>query len=213
MAESVKREIIYVGDPMCSWCWGFSPVLRELRRRYGGQAPLSVVVGGLRPGTTEILTDEMRDYIHHHWQEVNERTGQPFGSNILEQAGFVYDTEPSCRAVVAVRRLNPEHVFDFFEELHRAFYRDGKDITQENVLTDLATKVGADGSEFSKEFISGETVDETLADFQQARELGINGFPSVVLKDGGRHTLLTRGYQPFEALRPHIDSWLENTRS
>ena len=20
-------EIIYVGDPMCSWCWGFHPVL------------------------------------------------------------------------------------------------------------------------------------------------------------------------------------------
>lgn len=25
------EEIIYVGDPMCSWCWGFAPEFQKLR--------------------------------------------------------------------------------------------------------------------------------------------------------------------------------------
>jgi protein-disulfide isomerase-like protein with CxxC motif len=29
-----NKEIIYVGEPMCSWCWGFSPVLRQLLKTF-----------------------------------------------------------------------------------------------------------------------------------------------------------------------------------
>ena len=42
-----EKEIIYVGDPMCSWCWGFSPVLNRIRADYDAVAPMRVVVGGL----------------------------------------------------------------------------------------------------------------------------------------------------------------------
>ncbi|MFQ5523922.1 MAG: DsbA family protein, partial [Acidimicrobiia bacterium] len=39
-------KLIYVGDPMCSWCWGFAPEIEDLADEY----PVEVVVGGLRPG-------------------------------------------------------------------------------------------------------------------------------------------------------------------
>ena len=42
-------EFVYVGDPMCSWCWGFAPVLERMQEVY--DVPLRVVVGGLRPGS------------------------------------------------------------------------------------------------------------------------------------------------------------------
>ncbi|MBK9151344.1 MAG: hypothetical protein IPM26_10245 [Saprospiraceae bacterium] len=29
-AESNKDTLIYVGDPMCSWCYGFSPKVDKL---------------------------------------------------------------------------------------------------------------------------------------------------------------------------------------
>lgn len=211
MTESAQKQVIYIGDPMCSWCWGFSPALRKIREQFGDRVSLAVIVGGLRTGTMEAITDEMRAYIHHHWHEVNQRTGQPFSSDILDQPGFVYNTEPACRAVVAMRRLNPELVFDFFEQLHQAFYRDGMDLTRARVLADLAESLGVTGREFSSEFDSAQTAAETVADFGRARSLGVHGFPSVVLRDGDRHTLLTSGYQPFEVLSPYLDSWLAGT--
>ena len=44
--ETLVRKLIYVGDPMCSWCWGFAPEIESLADDY----PIEVVVGGLRPG-------------------------------------------------------------------------------------------------------------------------------------------------------------------
>ena len=44
-------RFIYFADPMCSWCWGFAPVIEQtLRRRYGEAIPVRLVLGGLRPG-------------------------------------------------------------------------------------------------------------------------------------------------------------------
>ena len=72
------REIIYVGDPMCSWCWGFAPVLTRIKADYGAIAPLRVVVGGLHAFDTEPMNNDYKATIKHHREQVAEATGQPF---------------------------------------------------------------------------------------------------------------------------------------
>ena len=97
-------KLIYVADPMCSWCWGFSPVIAELARRYNTEAGMHVIAGGLRPGATQAMDAAHKTTVREHWQHVEERTGQPFDYTFFERDGFVYDTEPACRALVTVRR-------------------------------------------------------------------------------------------------------------
>ncbi len=44
-------HLVYVADPMCSWCWGFSPVIDAIRERFGSTSigPASAVSArGLR---------------------------------------------------------------------------------------------------------------------------------------------------------------------
>ena len=48
-----QPHLVYFADPMCSWCWGFAPVINAIRGRYGERLPVRLIVGGLRPGTTE----------------------------------------------------------------------------------------------------------------------------------------------------------------
>ena len=74
---TIEREIIYVGDPMCSWCWGFSPVLQQIVRDYGKEAPLRLIVGGLHAFDTDPMNDQYKARIKHHWEQVAEATGQP----------------------------------------------------------------------------------------------------------------------------------------
>ena len=66
----------YFADPMCSWCWGFSPVLDQIKARFGDKLKVALMMGGLRPGTTEPMTPELRDEILHHWVQVNKLTNQ-----------------------------------------------------------------------------------------------------------------------------------------
>ena len=102
-----ELRFVYFADPMCSWCYGFSPVITALVERFEGRLGLQVVMGGLRAGNTAPMRAEDKDYIREAWTRVGAASGQPFDFSFLDREGFVYDTEPACRAVVTARRLLP----------------------------------------------------------------------------------------------------------
>ena len=206
---SSKADAYYVTDPICSWCGGFSPVIESIRDEYRDRADFSIVVGGLRVGTKDTMTDSVRDTVVHHWKEVNKQTGQPFNFDFDVPEGFVYDTEPACRAVVTVRELDDTLVFDYLREVHCAFYLNNRNVVDTEILADIAVDAGIPRSDFLTRFEAADTRQKTLDDFAQALEWGIRGFPSVVLRERDRLRLLTVGYQGLESLRPLVDRWLE----
>jgi len=201
---SVDKEIFYVGDPMCSWCWGFAPVARTIKEQFS-DIPFSVILGGLRPGeNAEPLDERLKQQIEPHWRRVHEMTGQPFDFSFFERKDFVFDTEPACRAVVAIREIAPNATFPFFASLQRAFYAENVDITvAENYAPLLATQ-GVDRDGFMSLFEDERIRKETYGDFTLARRLGAQGFPTVVLRKDKELSLLTVGYQSFETLEPPI---------
>lgn len=210
MAADAK-SLIYISDPMCSWCWGFSPVVQRIEEEYRGQFAIEPVLGGLRPGTTEPLSDEWRETLLHHWHEVHEATGQPFDFSCNLPEGFAYDTEPACRATVVVRTLKPEAALEYLRAVHRAFYAENRDVTSEDVLAELAQGVGIDAAQFREEFNGEAAKLETRKDFVRSRSMGVNGFPALVVRNGNRLKLITYGYAPYEQLKPRIATWLNET--
>lgn len=202
------RRILYFADPMCSWCWGFSPVLAAIRELCAGRVPIRLCAGGLRPGTTKPMDDRAKATVRHHWEEVARNTGQPFDFAFFEREGFVYDTEPACRAAVAVRSLHPEAVLDHLHALQHAFYAENRDVTSADVLADVASAFVA-REDFAAVFDAPEIADATQGDFALTQRLGIGGFPTVVLQDGQWLGALTTGWQPFEDLEGPLRTWLE----
>ena len=65
-----ERHLIYFSDPMCSWCYGFAPVMDQVAERFGERLPIQLVMGGLRPGTDRPMTAEGRAEILAHWAHV-----------------------------------------------------------------------------------------------------------------------------------------------
>ena len=203
--------LLYIADPMCSWCWGFSPVMESIREKYRDLIHIDLLVGGLRPGNTERFDDQRREYILGHWKAVHERTGQPFNFEFRMEPGFTYDTEPASRAVVTVRAIRPDLVFPIFYDLQRAFYADNRDITRESVLADIASSHGLGQGEFLHSFRHPDMKKQSWQEFERCRELGITGFPSLLGKNGEAYTSLAHGYMPFDTLRPHIEDWMTLT--
>lgn len=204
------RILWYVADPMCSWCWGFSPVITSIKEKYKDKINISLLLGGLRPGTTAPISSDSRDEIFHHWREVHKRTNQPFMFDGALPEGFVYDTEPPSRAVLAVSEIKPEQTFDFFHALQEAFYANNQDITKEDVLINIATQFDVEPDDFKKHFQSDEIKNRTQAHFQSARQAGIQGFPTCVLQNKNEHKLLSNGYRELAALESEINAWLES---
>lgn len=208
-AKHDDREIICVVDPMCSWCWGFSPVIAAMQETYGEKAPVWLLAGGLRPMTSQPMTDKAKAETRHHWEQVSRASGQPFNFTFFDRRGFVYDTEPACRAMVTVRTLKREAALRYLESLHRAFYAENRDITDPELLADLAGAVGVDRNAFATVFPTREMLYKTAADFYRAQSMGIQGFPTVVLRNGSELRLLVAGFIAFDKLKPHLDKWIE----
>ena len=204
-------QLIYFADPMCSWCWGFAPTLRCLAATYGDELPMSVVMGGLFAGNRKPLDERGRETIREHWDHVREASGQPFDYRFFERDGFIYDTAPPCRAVVAARRLEPASALPFLEAVHAAFYRDNRDVTDPDTLCQIASEYGFDNERYRDELFGEEAARETERDFALTQGAGVAGFPTLVGVREGNAQLISHGFQTWDTIEQVLDGWLAHT--
>lgn len=197
--------LIYIADPMCSWCYGFGPELTDLLQGLP-EVPIEIVVGGLRAYQEKALDDEQRATLQSHWQQVNDATGLPFVADLLNREGFVYNTEPACRAIVTARTLAPQTALPVLQAIQQAFYAQGRDVTSKDVLADVAasamTQAGfaIDAAAFAQSWASEASILATHGDFELAKKWGVYGFPTLVLERNGELDLVTSGFVPMPAL-------------
>ena len=207
-------KLIYVGDPMCSWCYGFGKELSALTARLP-DLDLEIVVGGIRAGATDVLDATGKRFRLQHWQRVEALSGLPFNRQaFMAREGFVYDTEPVCRAVVAARRIaGEEGLLKVFRALQNAFYVEGLDTTDGHVLSDVAVKaldamgIAVSADEFYQTWAAAETKDETQQDFARARALGVASFPTVLLETQGRIVTIQSGYAGVDELEHRLSQF------
>lgn len=198
------HEIIYVGDPMCSWCWGISNHLAKLKEE-NPQYKFNIVVGGLRPGGGEAWDERMKDFLKHHWEEVTKRSGQPFGYALFDKEEFNYDTEPPCRAVVASRHWLKGEELAFFEAVSRKFYVENEDPGEVEFYRSICADFNIPFEEFVARFEAEETKYATFQEFQLNRQWGVRGYPTVLFKAKDELYQINHGYSEFEQMQQIID--------
>lgn len=206
-AQNSQKEIalFYVGDPMCSWCYGITNEWQALVGLYP-QAEVQYIMGGLRPNGRETMAD-LKDFLQEHWKGVQLRTGKPFKFDIL-QRDMVYNTEPACRAVVTFRHYKPEKTGDFFKMVQHAFYVENHNPYLASNYADIAEKLGVDRENYLAYFLSPSAGQETMADFEKARSLGATGFPTILAEVNGTLFVVSRGYQTAASMHANIQRLL-----
>ena len=200
----------YFADPMCSWCWGFTPVFEQLREHFDKSFRFALVMGGLRPYTQESVTDQFRQDILHHWHDVQNMTGQAFSFENAMPEGFIYDTEPPARAVLTVGRLSPENTFAFFKAIQHAFYVEQLDVTKADVLAELASAFDVQANAFLDLFESKDMKAMVQKHYLQTREFGVRGLPTLGTGSTDQHIIFTSGYSPYPELERTINEWLSD---
>ena len=196
-------HLLYIADPLCSWCYGFGPQLSRLLARHPG-ARLDLVMGGLRAFNKQPMSPEFKDMLRGHWRHVATASALPFSESILGRDDVVYDTEPPCRAVVTARNVDVARAHAYFTAIQLAFYRDGRDVTNAQVLTDVAAECGYPRDLFRASLESEAMREETKSDFATTQALGVSGFPTLGLYSGSQLFLVTSGYATDDVLEYRI---------
>jgi putative protein-disulfide isomerase len=173
---------------MCSWCWGFAPVWKQVRdqlqRRDPSQERLKIqyVLGGLAADTDKTMPENMQLSIRDNWRKIQQEIpSRVFNFDFWTQCQPRRSTYPACRAVVACGMQRPELMEEMIEKIQQAYYRQAKNPSDDSVLIELAKDMELDSEIFSKDLNSKGCQQLFEKDLLLSRRLGVSSFPSLIL--------------------------------
>lgn len=205
----MKGKIIYIYDALCGWCYGFSPVAVQLKQRFSNDFEFEVWSGGMVTGERVGPLGPMADYIEKAYPTVEARTGIRFGeaylNNILRNKEYVSDSFPPSLALTVFKSFHPEHAAEFAHQMQRALYLEGKDLSKTDTFTPLLAEWGIPETDFRKRLEDPAYAERTRLEFKQAAELGVTGFPTMLLLHQGQFYLLAEGFRPFQEIGHVLD--------
>jgi len=184
MAEA--SHLYYFHDPMCSWCWAFSPALRKVEGQLPERIRLIRVLGGLAPDTDEPMPEAMRERLQEIWRAIQVRVpGTPFNFRYWEVCTPRRSTYRACRAVIAATRLG-DLERAMIDAIQRAYYLRALNPSDRSTLISLAAELGLDVERFDQALDHPTTQLELERQIAFTRKHGVKGFPTLLLETGGR---------------------------
>lgn len=211
LSDPPEKRLLYVFDPLCGWCYGFSPVVRQLHEATKRRARWEILAGGMvlgdRVGPIGRLSAFLKQALPRVEGTTGIRFGEAFTTNVLDEGSLVLSSFEPSRALQAVKTLASDRSLAFARGLQNALYDEGRDITQLGVLGDVAEAVRVVG--FEIEYLKTETYERTLEEFRRVSELGVTGFPTLLGLEGGEVRVFSRGWAPFERVFEGVNRWLD----
>lgn len=196
-------KLIYILDPMCSWCWAFAPVIDKLKETYP-EIPVLSVMGGLAPDSDEPMPAQLQQTIQSTWQTISERTGTTFNHNFWKNCQPRRSTYPACRAVLAAENLKGNFGSKMTLAIQRAYYLYAQNPSDSSTLINLAVELGLDKEQFSSLLNSTEIEQQLQQHLAFAQKLAAQGFPSLYLVTDKETIPISQGYQRWETLEKKL---------
>ena len=183
--------LIFLMDPQCGWCFGYFKTISEfsgLHGNRGTQLALRVVPGGLFvPGraTSTAFANEKRPIAKRIESAFGVKFSDDYFRNVLG-SGWL-DSDPPCRAIIAAELLDTNPL-DFAGSLMNAAFQNGRNISDEAVLVELAAERGIERAKFADALRSELTLQQRDRAFQLAATVR-SGFPSLFVQPAPREPL------------------------
>ena len=182
----VNNTLYFVHDPMCSWCWAFKPTWDKVKETLSDQVKVDYLLGGLAPDSNESMPIETREYVKGNWKRIQE---------MIPNTRFNYDfwtsgepkrsTYPACRAVICAKQQHPDFEDLIILGIQKSYYLEAQNPSNEDVLIDIAKKLGLDIDKFKIDLKSSQVNEILLDEIKLARSMDINSMPSLALKING----------------------------
>jgi predicted DsbA family dithiol-disulfide isomerase len=199
-----KVRITVWSDYVCPFCYLEAPVLERIRREYGDAVDVDWRAFELRPEPVPTL-DPNGEYLHRVWNS----SVYPMAS----QRGLALKLPPvqprSRRAMELAELARGKGKFDdAHQALFRAFFEDGRDLDDLDVLVDIGAAIGLDAAEIRAALEEGTYREQVLGHQRQAAQLGIQAVPTMLVRrenePQGKWEAIS-GAQPYEAVRAAVE--------
>ncbi len=186
--------------------------MEQVYGAWGTVAPISVYAGGMIVGNRVGTIAEKASYIETAYQDVERLTGIRFGSafvdHVLKKGEMVLESTTPATALVVHRALQLPHPTRFAHRLQQAVYRDGMDLSSPSTYEVLAAELNVDAEDFVAAMQTEDIRRAAQEEFDYVAELGITGFPTLVLAVADEAHVVAQGYRPFENINATLQELL-----
>jgi putative protein-disulfide isomerase len=205
LKEEEKPEVIYIFDPLCGWCYGFSPVMQKIYAEFKSDYDFLVLSGGMITGDRVGPIGLVAPYIKEAYKSVEQTTGVKFGekflNEILAKGEAVFNSALPARALATFRLFKPHESLAFASQLQKAIYYDGINLYHDESYGQIAEGFGIDLTSFIQKMKEPQIEEIVNNEFEMVAGMGIRAFPSVVLRKGKELSLISTGYKDYEDMR------------
>ena len=207
----MKPKIIYCYDAYCGWCYGFSPVIKEIYFKYKDNFDFEILSGGMIPVESTKHISSIAQYIQGAYKTVENMTGAVFGKDYLwhifnpDQSDWFPNSEMAAIAMAIFREIYPERTIEFAAGLQEALHLEGRDLTDKEAYRKLVSSFNIDVDDFFNKLSLEEFKEKAYYDFSLIKQLNVNGFPTAFLQlTESKLYMIARGYSDLESVETRI---------
>jgi len=212
----MRPIIFYCYDAYCGWCYGFSPVIKEVAVTYKGKFNFEVLSGGMIINETPKPIALTAGYIEKAYKTVEEHTGIQFGSDYLwhinnpGKSDWFPNSEKPAIAMCIFKEYYPDDQVAFATDLQYALHYEGRDLCDDEAYRHLLEKYMINADDFYGKLHSEEYKDKAYYEFSLVKQLQVTGFPAVLLQvNESKFYLIARGYTDYATLQERIENVLK----
>ncbi|MFD9211216.1 DsbA family protein [Streptomyces sioyaensis] len=183
MSSMERTQLTYAFDAYCGWCYGFGPALHEFADANADRIDLRVLSGGLFTGP-RALPVAAYPHIPAANTRISELTGVTFGpgyERVLAEGNRVMDSTDAATGLAALRSQQGANALDAAAAMQRAWYIDGRSLSDVQVYRDIAAGLGLDAEAVAVAYGAPVARARAEADFREVRRLGVEGYPTLLL--------------------------------
>jgi putative protein-disulfide isomerase len=212
----MRPRIIYCYDAYCGWCYGFSPVIKELWIRNRNRFEFETLSGGMIPADSVKHIGQITPFIQGAYKQVEEMTGIQFGEDYLwhifnpEQSDWYPCSDMPAIAMSVFREYHPDRTVEFASDLQYGLHFEGRDLTDREAYRHLTEKYEIPTEEFYEKLQTARYKEAAYYDFALIQQLKVTGFPIVFMQvTDAKLYMIAKGYTTLDAIEARIEKILE----
>lgn len=208
-------NVIYCFDAYCSWCYGFSNVIRALKEQFSEYFNFEILSGGMILPEDATPISAMAEPWLNGYKRIEEMTGAKFGDDFLwhlknaDQSDWFPNSEKPAIALSVVKDMKNDIAFDFALDMEYGLFYEGRDLTDNEAYRHLLEKYAIDTDEFYEKLSSETYMEKARYDFSLVKQLKVEGYPAVLIQVSvDKFYLMANGYTDLATMQERFKNVL-----
>ena len=174
---------------------------------YHDVVDFELVPAGMLRGEYEVhYTPEMERATLRSMDKVQHDTGREMGEGYLRALGeedALWNSEASCHAIEAVKRIAPNKAFAFADALLAARFHKGLLLDNPTLFAEIGETIGINSEDLLREYLKEEVKQAAEESYSRANDYA-EVYPTLMLINGTDRYKLEEGYAPYELLEERL---------